>query len=339
MIAVSINYRKTGWGFLASKQVLDAGLANLGLRDQRKGLEWVQENIYGFGGDPRMVTIAGESAGAGSVSNQLIAYGGKSGDLFRGGIMASGSVTGFPLPAGDAFQPVYDSFLNATNCTFAIDTLDCLRQQPFTFLQALWNTSTISYGPILDGDFLQLGGPQMLASGKFARVPILQGANADEGLSFVSAGLTANTTGQLIQALTSTYRINSSQAADFAALYPFGSSLPPYSVDPSVDIAMLTANLSLGYGSQIRRAFGWSGDLIMHAPRRLMSQTWVQHNVPCYAYVFDTNPTLLHYYPGLGIGVSSRPPSHINDELRRAYRMEYPPLILVNPARLYSDEI
>ena len=76
MIGVSINCRPAEWGFLFSQQILSAGVANLGLKDQRLALHWIQENIGAFGGDSRKVTIWGESAGAFSVAMHLVAYGG-----------------------------------------------------------------------------------------------------------------------------------------------------------------------------------------------------------------------------------------------------------------------
>jgi carboxylesterase type B len=57
VIAVSINYRLNGFGFLASYKVQAEGITNLGLRYQWKALEWIQENIEGFGGDPHHGTI------------------------------------------------------------------------------------------------------------------------------------------------------------------------------------------------------------------------------------------------------------------------------------------
>lgn len=57
IVIVSINYRLSGFGFLAGAQVQAQGATNLGLRDQWKALEWIQENIGGFGGDPKKVTI------------------------------------------------------------------------------------------------------------------------------------------------------------------------------------------------------------------------------------------------------------------------------------------
>lgn len=56
-VAVSPNYRLSMWGFLYGQEVVDAGMTNLGMLDQRLALHWVQENIARFGGDPAKVTI------------------------------------------------------------------------------------------------------------------------------------------------------------------------------------------------------------------------------------------------------------------------------------------
>ena len=50
MIGVSIGYRLSAWGFLASSEVAGSGNTNMGLRDQRLALHWIQENIAAFGG-------------------------------------------------------------------------------------------------------------------------------------------------------------------------------------------------------------------------------------------------------------------------------------------------
>lgn len=75
-IFVAVNYRVNGFGFMPGKEVLEDGASNLGLLDQRMGLEWVADNIAAFGGDPDKVTIWGESAGALSVADQMVLYGG-----------------------------------------------------------------------------------------------------------------------------------------------------------------------------------------------------------------------------------------------------------------------
>lgn len=75
-ITVEIQYRLGAFGFLASEDIKTNGQLNAGLLDQRFALEWVQQHIVKFGGDPRRVTIGGESSGAGSVMYHAMAYGG-----------------------------------------------------------------------------------------------------------------------------------------------------------------------------------------------------------------------------------------------------------------------
>jgi carboxylesterase type B len=62
VIAVSLNYRLSVLGFLAGSELAAEGNVNLGILDQRMALQWVQENIAAFGGDPTRVTVFGESA-------------------------------------------------------------------------------------------------------------------------------------------------------------------------------------------------------------------------------------------------------------------------------------
>lgn len=76
-VSVIIQYRLGAFGFLSSDEVHRYGKANAGLLDQNFALQWVQTHIEKFGGDPKRVTVAGESAGAGAVMLQAMAYGGK----------------------------------------------------------------------------------------------------------------------------------------------------------------------------------------------------------------------------------------------------------------------
>lgn len=71
VIFVAINYRLGAFGFLSGPTVQSDGVANAGLLDQRLALEWVQEHISKFGGDPNQVTVMGESAGGGSILHQI----------------------------------------------------------------------------------------------------------------------------------------------------------------------------------------------------------------------------------------------------------------------------
>lgn len=76
LIWVQIQYRLGPYGFLSSDEIKANGTANAGLLDQREALEWVRRHIGAFGGDPDRVTIWGGSAGGGSVTSQLMLYGG-----------------------------------------------------------------------------------------------------------------------------------------------------------------------------------------------------------------------------------------------------------------------
>ena len=92
VVVVTINYRLGVFGFLDVGRLSgDDVPSNLGLRDQIAALQWVQDNIAGFGGDPRRVTVAGESAGAVSIALLLTAP--AAAGLFRSAIMQSGSHT------------------------------------------------------------------------------------------------------------------------------------------------------------------------------------------------------------------------------------------------------
>ena len=96
VVFVSVNYRVAAMGFLCHPDLVRDQrdeCANFGLWDQHAGLKWVRDNIANFGGDPDNITIAGQSAGGGSVMSQ-IAYQGNKG-LFDKAIIQSGVVKFF----------------------------------------------------------------------------------------------------------------------------------------------------------------------------------------------------------------------------------------------------
>ncbi len=100
IVSVTINYRLTVFGFLAHPELTAEASyhssGNYGFLDQNAALKWVKENIAAFGGDPKRVTIAGQSAGSRSVSVQLLSPLSKG--LFSGAILESGSMVGAVKP-------------------------------------------------------------------------------------------------------------------------------------------------------------------------------------------------------------------------------------------------
>jgi carboxylesterase type B len=194
-ILVSVNYRLGAFGFLGGSEVLADGSANLGLLDQRMGLEWVADNIAAFGGDPDAVTIWGQSAGAMSVFDQLALFDGNNTyngqALFRGAIMNSGSILPTEPVDGDKAQGIFDSVAEAAGCASPKNStkLECLRGVDYeTFVNASnsvptylgYNSLAFSYAPRADGRVLTAS-PEVLAQeGKYAAVPIIIGNQENE---------------------------------------------------------------------------------------------------------------------------------------------------------------
>ncbi|KAI5361763.1 putative carboxylesterase, type B, carboxylesterase type B, active, alpha/Beta hydrolase [Septoria linicola] len=83
VIFVSANYRLNFFGTLSSKEITDAGVANLFLKDQDVAFEWIQKYIRQFGGDPTKVTVFGESAGAMSTTTHMVLNNGDVSKKFR----------------------------------------------------------------------------------------------------------------------------------------------------------------------------------------------------------------------------------------------------------------
>ncbi len=88
IVVVTVNFRLGALGALYAPDWLGAGTTNLATRDQRQALQWVREEIGAFGGDPRAVTVAGQSSGAIAIS-ALLAGGC---DLFDRAILQSGGL-------------------------------------------------------------------------------------------------------------------------------------------------------------------------------------------------------------------------------------------------------
>nr|POF23971.1 pyrethroid hydrolase ces2e [Quercus suber] len=183
VIVVVPNYRTNFFGFSNSPQI-PFGQQNSGFLDQRFALQWVQDNIKSFGGDPTKVTIFGESAGGYSVK-QLLANP-PSPLPFRAAIMESqGTVI-----VGDGAQS-YQQVLANFSCANAPSPIDCLRKVPGADLLAYIDENEVEFPPVInDGTYIASDALPSITSGKFANVPILLGTNANEGRVFLEiAGL------------------------------------------------------------------------------------------------------------------------------------------------------
>ncbi|TQN67875.1 putative secreted lipase, partial [Colletotrichum shisoi] len=210
-VFVAVNYRVAGFGFMPGKEILADGSANLGLLDQRMGLEWVADNIAAFGGDPAKVTIWGESAGAISVFDQMALYNGdnkyKGKALFRGAIMNSGSLAPTDPVDCPKGQAVYDKVVAEAGCGGSADTLNCLREVDYTtFLNAVtslpgilsYNSIALSYLPRPDGRTLTASPDVLAKNGQYAAVPMIIGNQEDEGTLFALFQANLTSTDKLV---------------------------------------------------------------------------------------------------------------------------------------------
>ncbi|ROW05085.1 hypothetical protein VSDG_00587 [Cytospora chrysosperma] len=283
-IVVTMNYRLQGWGFLAGQELSDQGLLNLGIQDQRLALRWIQDNIEAFGGDRRKVTIQGESAGAASVGFHLLANGGRDDGLFSAAICQSGGPYYFGsfTPAAQS-ELLYASILNATNCTNADDTLQCLRAAPFETLNTAFTGSL--FLPVIDGTLVPEYTSTALANGRFVKVPLLIGANTDEGKIF--AGLGVNTTEEFAGYISQQTYIHTS---DNETVHDLLEAYPEPGTNSTHGQSDDTRSVSAPYGNQFLRTARYTGDAMFIAGRRYACEIWTQHGVPCYSFRFNTIP-------------------------------------------------
>jgi carboxylesterase type B len=139
-----MNYRLGFWGFLSTPETFAEDSTNSGLMDQRLALQWIQENIAAFGGDPTRVTLWGVSAGAQSIGLHLHSYGGRNDGLYHGTIMESGGPVGTALQELKFYEKPWEELLKLHGCEKERDRLECMRAVPEKNLfdkrtKSLWN--------------------------------------------------------------------------------------------------------------------------------------------------------------------------------------------------------
>ncbi len=177
IVTITVNYRLGVFGFFAhpdlTKESSHHSSGNYGLMDQHAALEWMNKNIMAFGGDPKRVTIAGESAGSMSVCAQVASPLSKG--LFAGAIAESGAVLGnlSPVSLADAEQNGA-KFAGTTGAT----TLADLRKIPAEKLLEL--SASSRFPNTVDGYFFPETPLAIFNAGKQMHIPLLAGWNSAE---------------------------------------------------------------------------------------------------------------------------------------------------------------
>jgi carboxylesterase type B len=292
VIFVAVNYRVGGFGFLPGKEVLADGSANLGLLDQRLGLQWVADNIAAFGGDPDKVTIWGESAGSISVMDQMLLYDGdisyKGKPLFRGGIMNSGSIVPAQPVDSNKAQAIYNTVVKEAGCSGSSDTLTCLRTTPYNkLLQACnsvpgilgYSTVNLSYLPRPDGKAITASPEELVTQGKYAKVPFIVGDQEDEGTLFGLFTPNLTTTAEVSEYLSTVFfdEATTAQVNDLVDTYQTITE----------DGSPFRTGLLNNFYPQFKRVSAILGDVTFTISRRLFleSASAVNPGVPSWSYL------------------------------------------------------
>jgi para-nitrobenzyl esterase len=200
VIVVAIHYRLGAMGFLAHPALRDGGgsAGNYGMMDQQAALRWVRDNIAAFGGDPKNVTIFGESAGGFSVLTHLGSPLSKG--LFDKAIIQSGAygVAGqltqaqMEAKSATALAKALASPEAGAACAGPAPTAECLRAVPSSLVRKeLMNPFAASVGnlvPSIDGKVLPQTIQAAFAAGANNKVPVINGSNEDENLLFIALG-------------------------------------------------------------------------------------------------------------------------------------------------------
>ncbi|MGD0771810.1 MAG: carboxylesterase family protein [Candidatus Solibacter sp.] len=180
MVAVSVNYRTNIFGFFVHPELTRESphhaAGNYGLLDQVAALQWVQRNIAAFGGDPKRVTIAGESAGSISVSALMASP--LSRNLISGAIGESGAAISSLPP-----QPLAEAEQNGVKFAAAagVNTLAALRAMTAEQIQdAAAKAQGVRFSTAMDGYFLAKTLTAIFEAGEQANVPLLAGSNTQE---------------------------------------------------------------------------------------------------------------------------------------------------------------
>ncbi len=194
VILVALNYRLGHFGFFTHavlSRAAPAGepVANFGLLDQIAGLGWVARNIAAFGGDPRRVTVFGESAGGGDLLALMSTPAARG--LFAQAIAESPGGGWEPLPtmneaeaAGERTVAAATRVQSEAVTRWAAGVVkaggvdaDVLRALP---AEALVAVPAENVGPVIDGRLLKEGIAQAFAGGHALRVPLILGCNSFE---------------------------------------------------------------------------------------------------------------------------------------------------------------
>ncbi len=191
VVLVTVNYRLGALGFFAhpelSRESENGVSGNYALLDQIAGLRWVQANIAAFGGDPAQVTLFGQSAGASSIGLLMISPLAK--NLFQRAILQSPSsnLAGVKPKLRESYYGLEAAEIRGASINPSIAALRALSADEIVTMipnPPSLNAGLYPNGPIVDGYVVPDDPDRLLGTRNQAKVQVLIGHNADEGLAY-----------------------------------------------------------------------------------------------------------------------------------------------------------
>lgn len=269
VVLVSFNYRLGRFGFFAhpalTREAAGGPIGNYGYMDQISALKWVKANIAAFGGDPDNITLFGESAGGGSVLTLMASP--QAQGLFHKAIVQSGGGRGTLMPPRRISQdvpglPSAESVGVAFGKSVGVGGADAAALQALRALpgdqvvaglnMGSMNSPTYVGGPLLDGQIVVEGPDEAVRAGRYAKVPMIIGANSSE-IGFAAAADKP--------ALFKTFGANAAKAQQL------------YDPDGAADFNGLAVKVG--------------ADQLMVEPARHMARLMAERGHPTYAYRFS----------------------------------------------------
>jgi para-nitrobenzyl esterase len=179
IVTITVNYRLGVFGFLAHPELTKESpfhaSGNYGLLDQSAALQWVQQNIAAFGGDPKRITVAGESAGSWSVSAQMASP--LSRNIIAGAIAESGALL------GGKTATLAEAEKAGVKWADGIQKKSLAELRTMGEKELLKSAATAGFGafPVcVDGHFFPQSPQDIFKQGQQAKVPLLAGWNSLE---------------------------------------------------------------------------------------------------------------------------------------------------------------
>nr|QFR37231.1 carboxylesterase [Cyberlindnera americana] len=285
-IGLSFNYRLGGFGFMSSSTISQKGWTNVGLQDQIMAIQWTRENIAAFGGDPNHIVLWGESAGGISIGKLLL-----SGEVpfIRGAIMESGTgiFRGLQSANNANFDADYNSLVEFCDCTEADDTIECLQNASAKKLQFAFNETNGVMNqslrfPYIDGSIISKSSFEKYEQGQFTRVPILVGANSDEGSVFTPPTINSqNSSISFLNRLSPNLLMRN--AKEIVDLYPVTDPSLHFPLQPDWEKSTPANNIS----NYVKSTGRLIGDMMFESPSRWVSEFHSLYGSDVFKYRFN----------------------------------------------------